>query len=263
MRKFLLFAAMAAFSMSSAFAQTNLVKNGDFEEWDTWTGNPKEWSRDPSADVMKFADAQSGTASAGLIMEDFSGDKAYIQQEIQLEAGKKYAVSFYYKVKYGNMTQLSASASYKAPSSVFPVDVFYHSVETISKDGWNKVEFDHNETEGRKITFMIFARSEADPLDAPKSILIDNVVIAESGATSIDTDAIGTAVSVYPNPTTDMVSVNGVENVSALEVYSLSGQIVASAKATSSINVSNLSAGTYTLLIKSEGAVIAKKIVKK
>lgn len=116
------------------------------------------------------------------------------------------------------------------------------------------------------VDFRIAANTNKDFEDmggADGYIAIDEVeIIATDGGTSISENKID-EISVYPNPTTDYVSVSGVDKIDAMEVYTLAGQLVKKSKATSSINVSDLSAGVYTLIIKSEGTVISKTIIKR
>ncbi len=63
--------------------------------------------------------------------------------------------------------------------------------------------------------------------------------------TSTDGAEPGTVV-VYPNPTQEMLCVQGVSDDTILRVYSTTGQLLATAQGTR-INVSHLSQGTYLL----------------
>ena len=71
------------------------------------------------------------------------------------------------------------------------------------------------------------------------------------------------AVTVYPNPATDVVRVNS-EDVAAIYVYSLNGSVVAHAEGVNYVNVSGLQSGFYLYRITlADGTVAQGKIVKK
>ena len=71
------------------------------------------------------------------------------------------------------------------------------------------------------------------------------------------------AVTVYPNPATDVVRVNS-EDVAAIYVYSLNGSVVAHAEGVNYVNVSGLQSGFYLYRVTfADGTVAQGKIVKK
>lgn len=69
------------------------------------------------------------------------------------------------------------------------------------------------------------------------------------------------SVTVYPNPTTGMVYVNGVDDA-AVSVYSLSGKMVRNIEKVnnSTIDLSSLSNGIYMIKIEKDGTTVTKKI---
>ena len=69
-------------------------------------------------------------------------------------------------------------------------------------------------------------------------------------------------ISIYPNPTTGTLNITNAENA-AVYVYNILGEVVASidnADAFSTIDMSNLSEGTYIVKILTDKNVITKKI---
>ena len=67
---------------------------------------------------------------------------------------------------------------------------------------------------------------------------------------------------IYPNPATAIVTVKSDENIESLEILSLEGRKIKSAKS-STIDISNLSNGLYLLQVKTEsGKTGIKKIIK-
>ena len=72
------------------------------------------------------------------------------------------------------------------------------------------------------------------------------------------------AISVYPNPFNDVITLAGVSNNSTIQLFSVDGKKVYQGNATSStLNTSNLSAGVYMLsIIDTKGNRQVQKIVK-
>lgn len=66
---------------------------------------------------------------------------------------------------------------------------------------------------------------------------------------------------IYPNPVQNTISVKA-ENVSAIKVYSLTGQLVLTAESDTA-DVSFLSPGMYVACIEANGTVVVNKFVKK
>jgi hypothetical protein len=72
------------------------------------------------------------------------------------------------------------------------------------------------------------------------------------------------AISVYPNPFNDVITLTGVSSNSTIQIFSVDGKNVYQGNATSStLNTSNLSAGVYMLsIIDTNGNRQVQKIVK-
>ena len=74
-----------------------------------------------------------------------------------------------------------------------------------------------------------------------------------------------TPITIYPNPTADLVFVQTKEPALDLTIYSLSGQMMYSNKAnqTTEIDVSNYSAGTYIIVLETSEGKHTRKFVKR
>ncbi|GAO29526.1 pectate lyase family protein [Geofilum rubicundum] len=71
-------------------------------------------------------------------------------------------------------------------------------------------------------------------------------------------------VLVYPNPVSSILSLSSVEDVQKVEVYSLSGILFKSLNSGfDQIDMSDLSAGTYLVLIHTRQAIVKQMVVKK
>lgn len=247
--KRLLLLFVVLFSASTIANAQNLVANGDFEEW-SW-GNLKDWGRFMSADVEQSTESQSGEYSALLTLDNFGNYLSFIYAEnITFEKGKTYDISFYYWIKKGGLTQFTASASYKPDGSIWDEELFSEDVpELVTQDTWKKFSMTHTELTGTKLEkFQILVRSTADA-----TILIDNVVITEQGATSIDEDAT-TNMNIYFNQGGKLV-VDGIENIESVKIYSLDGKLV-------STDSTILPSGVYVTVVKGDGVIISKKVIK-
>ena len=81
----------------------------------------------------------------------------------------------------------------------------------------------------------------------------------------IDESSINNSISIYPNPTKDVVKVlnNSNLNISKIEIIDLLGRNVASAKNSDEINVSNLPEGQYFVKLHGETTIVKKLTISK
>ncbi|KFC20338.1 hypothetical protein IO90_14315 [Chryseobacterium sp. FH1] len=71
------------------------------------------------------------------------------------------------------------------------------------------------------------------------------------------------AISVYPNPVSDVLHLNSKNDVEQINIFNTVGQKVLSFKDSKSIDVSSLPAGVYIMNATSKGKTTTKKIIKK
>ena len=89
---------------------------------------------------------------------------------------------------------------------------------------------------------------------------IDNFYAYDS-TLSID-DLEESTITIYPNPSTGIVNITGVEQVDEIRVFTISGQLVKKAENTSSIDLSSEMRGLYMIEIKSDGKTIVNRLIK-
>ena len=97
--------------------------------------------------------------------------------------------------------------------------------------------------------------------------------VKDNSLLSIDENEQDSGLTIFPNPTEDVVNLTFVSsgNESKLEIYDAQGKIVASpnlgykefGEHTVSINVGNLSDGLYLIKISSGGSTVSKKFIKR
>lgn len=72
-------------------------------------------------------------------------------------------------------------------------------------------------------------------------------------------------LSLYPNPTTDIINLKSVENIDIVSIYNLLGQQVINSRVNdtnSQLNISGLSTGTYIMKVEINGEVGTYKLLK-
>lgn len=155
------------------------------------------------------------------------------------------------------------------PGEKFAVAVVYEFV-----NGGNRLWLGNNDTAQNPETspsYIGFPGSECvsnDPtpvadLGFPVSWLI-SVTGEVEGLGLVDLS--GRALSVYPNPATDVINVElgANKSVQSIEIVNLAGQSVQNAKSAGSLNISSLAPGVYVLRVKDNDNVThMSRIVKK
>ena len=71
------------------------------------------------------------------------------------------------------------------------------------------------------------------------------------------------AVSIYPNPTKGFVTINGLNNIDVVRVYSVQGSLEKEIRNQSEFDISDLSSGIHIMMIESDGQKIVKNIIRK
>jgi hypothetical protein len=72
-------------------------------------------------------------------------------------------------------------------------------------------------------------------------------------------------LALYPNPTTGMLNFTNDQPIDQVEIYNMLGQLVAQQNLhakTGTINMTQLSAGTYLVKVQSSGLAQTMRIVK-
>jgi hypothetical protein len=118
-----------------------------------------------------------------------------------------------------------------------------------------KLEF----AEGTSGTAEIMLKGKCQKMAARTSF-----TVTVSTPTAIEKEAQESAVSVYPNPFNDQITIKGAHLKGAqYMLYSISGQMVKQGYLNQSpINTSDLLKGTYLLRIQSEAGVVTQKLLK-
>lgn len=102
-------------------------------------------------------------------------------------------------------------------------------------------------------------------LDMTNSIYIDAIVFDNTAPNlgTNDVEFANNTISLYPNPTQEVLNVNSADQIAKIEVYDLLGKKVASNNNAKNVNVAALGKGVYVVKVAQEnGSVVAKRFIK-
>ena len=166
-KKLLILLFLASFS---TYAQTNLISNGDFENW-TSSSQPDNWFRYLSGFVSQSTSAQNGTSSANMMIVD--GAFNYINGEyFPVVANKTYRITLYHKLVSGSFSTIDLSLYHKP--STFKEELTKTTDATFSNSEWRKIEFDYTPTVSENIEVDIWTTGTLN-----SEILVDNVSVID------------------------------------------------------------------------------------
>ena len=253
--KLLILLFLASFSN---YAQTNLVPNGDFETWTSYS-QPENWSRYFSGWTSESNSTQHGSSSTNMMIAD--GTFNFINSKyFPLAAGKTYRVTLYHKLVKGSFTDIKLSLYHKP--SVFKEEIATAKKTdlTFSNSQWRKIEFDYTPSVSEDIEVDIWTNGTLN-----SEILVDNVSVVDITQTLGTEDSVFDKVAIYPNPTQGELHINNI----VLEkgtVYDALGKLVKTATFTSgakdnTVHLQGIPSGIYYIYLESEGANTAKKII--
>ena len=103
---------------------------------------------------------------------------------------------------------------------------------------------------------------DSSAVELPVSPLPSSVLILPT-PTSVNGIENNNEVSIFPNPATDIITVNSLYPIEAIKIISIDSKEIILDKSQNTINVSTLSPGLYCLIIESKGKQIIKKFIKK
>ena len=92
-------------------------------------------------------------------------------------------------------------------------------------------------------------------------IAVSKIVL--NGATTLNVDEINSrSFTIYPNPVSDKISVNGIENINSVKIFNSLGALVKHSRSANDIDVSDLAKGIHFIQVDN-GNIMAKKFIKK
>ena len=201
----------------------------------------------------------------------FKKNDAYVTQTVTLPAGT-YDWSFWtrwaalvtwaadgdVKPKFTIMTDDDGDGTFTAVQTTITtqptaVNSWVQQTGTYSNDISRQV----------RIKFSKSGGTTAEPTNLHELMYIDDVSLKYNGANLGVSDQDIMSISIYPNPTSDFISIKGIENINSIKVYSILGALEKEVFNTNQIDISELSSGIHLIKIDNgTGTVFTEKIIK-
>nr|WP_315156265.1 T9SS type A sorting domain-containing protein [uncultured Flavobacterium sp.] len=165
-------------------AQTNLVPNGNFENW-TSSSQPDNWFRSLSGGlVFQSNSAQNGSSS--IKMQNTNGTFNYINSDFfPVIAGKTYLVTMYHKLVKGTFSAIDLSLYHKPDT--FKSEITKKTDAVTTSTEWRKIQFYYTPTISEPIEIDIWTTGSLN-----SEILVDNVSV-------VDVATISSAFTLIPD----------------------------------------------------------------
>lgn len=188
MKKILLFMFALVTAVTTAFAQTNLLENGDFESWTD--GAPDNWKSTSSASnatITQSTTAHGGTYSAQVATA--SGNKRIAYKETTLAAGT-YTFSFWVRTADGSESGLACIGYAPVTDGKVGTYSYFDSNGTTVTGEWTQFSYE----------FTLDAETTICPLMMVKkntvNLLIDDASLtASDGGGTVDPDPVDPGTS--------------------------------------------------------------------
>ena len=115
-----------------------------------------------------------------------------------------------------------------------------------------KAENNTNQTQALTFSFdsVSLVNNQGAQIGVNKGI--DSIIINSTSVSINDIEPLNN-INIYPNPATNFITIEGLEENASLEIYDLRGQLVINKEINNSLerlNIQNLSKGIYTLSLK-------------
>ncbi|MGG8494794.1 T9SS type A sorting domain-containing protein [Tenacibaculum sp. TC6] len=173
MKKNYFFLLISLFSIFYISAQSNLVPNGDMENWDSLDDNPTEWARFSTGIWKKSTDFQNGSASLELEINSGDTQNFIFSPNIAFTNGTTYVCTFYYKLVTGTFSKVNFNLVHKP--GVWPEDLATNEFTNFPANTWVKGEFEFTATTTENIQVYIKTYGTEGA-----KILIDNVSVIDN-----------------------------------------------------------------------------------
>ena len=254
----------SADASTSTTPDTGVDGTGNFPEnlggWGTGNGGAYSVSTDANGDC------HSEDRMFKLFKKGDAGGQ-FVTQSVLLPAGT-YDWSFYTKwmtlVSWGNTGDYEPTFKIQTYNNNSWEDLqVVVTTQPTTVDTWAQQTGTFTNTVERevRIRFHKYGGVTNNLSNLSELMFIDDVSLTyKNSSLSISKEKL-MSLSIYPNPASGMVSVNGVENIKSIKVYSILGSLEKEVFNTNQIDISELSSGIHLIKIDN-GTVFSKKIIK-
>ncbi len=258
MKQTLLFIA-ALFLSAGSFGQ-NLVNNGGFETWDDET-TPTSWTHVENV-TQETSIVHTGTYSA-----KHTGGTKDLGQFVPLVGGKSYTISIWYYTVQADETDSRIWAKWADSEKTYIADAATESQLQGPDNGYLPIfgQWAEYRTTVAAPANAAFLYLEVRTYSGAFTYWDDFSVI-EDEATEVEQRKVN-SFSVYPNPFSTDLNINGLE-ITSVELVNLAGQVMLQTEANNinrvKVPTGELTKGIYLVKIRDiNGNEKTQKVIKK
>ncbi len=268
MKKFLFFAValIMTFGLNAQVFSDDFQSDTTASGWTTYTptwdatNSPYNWHiASYQGDFYLSAACWDGTnnhASEQWIASPAFDASSYTSLSIQFDNRKRYT-------PYQDL-ELYISSDFAGDSASFASATWTKvTISTLDSDDsdydWATSTDDISALAGQSNAYIAFKYVSTD--DQGGNWTVNNITITGEAASINSVDEV---ISLYPNPTVDMIHFNVNSTNNNVQILNNLGQVVLSAQnVKNTVNVASLPQGVYSVIIENENGRTVKKFVKK
>ncbi len=259
----------SVFTLALSVQAQTTVFNEDFSE----ASNRALWTledRDNDGEFWEFADADTEdiesfqgwfALSWSWYFEVFTPDNTLISPSISLPATGSLELSFKVAALDDDEIFQEHYAVYVIPANAdflgTETPVFEETLDDHYYFEAKLVQVDISDFAGQDIKLVFRHYDSTDIL----YIGLDDVLITHQEDAGT-TDFNDSTVSIYPNPTTDLVNIHSLDNINKIRVFDLNGKMIKEVKDSKQIDLTELQRGTYIINLYSDAKVFSKRVLK-
>jgi hypothetical protein len=197
---------------------------------------------------------------------EFTNAQAVLEHRMDLTTRNVFSIDVYFPSDnaYGN--ELTSTAAIKLQNSLMGANAWMTQTEIIQEvttyDEWLTLSFEFNAVADSTIYDQIVVQLGGENHSVPAQFYFDNFQLLDP--TGLDANELP-QISIYPNPATDFIYLNGIEEARAVHIYSVNGQLVKSYQEfNDKINISELNEGLFLITVTTlDGKQISSRFIKK
>lgn len=232
----------------------------DFETATTW----REFGGGVvSTETNPFNNADNSSANVGKMVknagETYGGSVITLSSAIDFVNNDTFSMKVY-------APKANTKVLLKVENSANPATNFEKEVTMSTVNAWETITFDYSTIPAGTYdsVVLIFDLGTMGDGSANYTFYMDDITLTNSATASVsDNDLLN--ISMYPNPTLDILNISAKTTIKNAAIYNIIGKKVMSLdinKSNESIDVSNLDAGVYLIKYSVNNSVGTAKFIK-
>lgn len=234
-----------------AFVSNAQITNGGFESWtaanpDGWGGTKTHTTGLTIHKVTATDSVHSGVNACGL-KNTYTAHRRFTSVPTSVTNGTSYEISFWVKGTGQVRTSMFTGAA-NAGYGYLTYNAYVSATSTWTLVTQTLVP----DTTTSAAEFIISVGVAAD-------VVIDDVSLAITGINEMTTQ---NNISIFPNPVSNVLNINNIENTDMIYVSNILGETVKTFYVTGTvaeINVSDLNDGIYFITLLNKNSIVATK----